>query len=211
MVYHVYNKSIADYTIFNNDYEFYRMLLTIRYYQVRGQAINLSRYIEQEKYSENQVLYSKLIMPLKDRLVDIIAYCLMPTHIHLILQETQDNGIPIFMSIIQNSYARCFNIKHNRKGPLWEGQYKKVLVENDNQLLHLTRYIHLNPVTAYIVNKPDDYLYSSYKEYLNMINMNEKICTYDKLLNVIPDIYRKFVEDNISYQRDLAKNRTSTI
>jgi putative transposase len=78
----------------------------------------------------------------------------MPTHIHLVLRQLKDGGISKFMSNILNSYSRYFNIKHNRKGPLWEGRFRKVLVGSDEQLLHLTRYVHLNPVTACLVDKP---------------------------------------------------------
>lgn len=211
MIYHVYNKSIADFVIFNNDCEFSRMLLTIRYYQPHKQAVNLSRYIEREECRKAKNILANPVPSAKEKLVYIIAYCLMPTHLHLILQETQNKGIQIFISTILNSYTRYFNIKHNRKGPLWEGKYKKVPVETDGQLLHLTRYVHLNPVTAYIVNKPEEWPYSSYKEYLSGANLNQKICSHDDFINIDPVSYREFVEDRISYQRELAKIRSLTI
>ena len=80
-----------------------------------------------------------------------------------------------------------------------------MLVSTDEQLLHLTRYIHLNPVTAYLVNKPEDWQASSYLEYLLKIDEADKICSYDDILDIEKVSYKQFVEDNISYQRDLAK------
>ena len=70
------------------------------------------------------------------------------------------------MRRLLNSYTRYFNEKIKRKGPLWEGRFKKVLVNSDEQLLHLTRYVHLNPVSAGIVEKPEDWPCSSYREYI---------------------------------------------
>ncbi|MCM8795996.1 MAG: transposase [Candidatus Omnitrophica bacterium] len=142
---------------------------------------------------------------INDKRVEIIAYCIMPTHLHLILKQLKNNGISVFMGNILNSYSRYFNLKHKRKGPLWEGRFKNILVKNDEQLLHLTRYIHLNPVTASLVSNPEDWNASSYREYLQQVQAVEKICKYDDILEIDPVSYKKFVEDRISYQRDLAK------
>jgi putative transposase len=194
-IYHVFNKSIAEFKIFNNHSEFSRMLDTIRYYQYERPSIKFSKFI---KSSNKDIFISK-----KEKLVEIISYCLMPTHIHLILKQLKENAISISMGNIQNSYTRYFNTKHIRKGPLWEGRFKNVLIKTDEQLLHLTRYIHLNPVTAYLVTRPEEWLFSSYREYL-MID-DKKICRYDNVLDIEPDFYRKFVEDRVVYQRELAK------
>lgn len=199
-VYHVFNKSIAGFRIFNNDSEFARMTKTICYYQRERPYIKFSKFVNSTKAKEG-------FLPVSDeeKLVEIIAYCIMPSHIHLLLKQLKDNGITAFMSNILNSYTRYFNIKHNRKGPLWEGRFKNVLVKTDEQLLHLTRYIHLNPVTAYLVNTPDKWIASSYKEYLLEVKDNSRICKYEDLLEIEPKSYKKFVLDLVSYQRELAK------
>ncbi|MEE8423717.1 MAG: transposase, partial [Thermodesulfobacteriota bacterium] len=136
-------------------------------------------------------------------LVEVIAFCLMPTHLHLILKQMKENGISSFMGNTLNSYTRSFNTKYKRKGPLWEGRFKSVLVDSDEQLLHLTRYLHLNPVTAYLVNKPEEWSASSYQEYVSKVN-NNRICKFDDLLEIDPAAYREFVSDRVSYQRELA-------
>ncbi len=204
MIYHVTNKSIADFVIFNNPYEYSRMLLAMRYYQSGKRGVNLSRFIRSDKSKGNCYNYEIVIPPGKEKFVNIIAYCLMPTHIHLILEELKDRGIPIFINNLLNSYTRYFNIKHNRKGPLWQSRSKKILVKSNEQLLHLTRYIHLNPVTAYLVNKPEEWPYSSYKEYIHDMKHVEMICKYEDLLTINRDTYKEFVEQGISYQRELA-------
>ncbi|PIQ89658.1 MAG: hypothetical protein COV72_01940 [Candidatus Omnitrophica bacterium CG11_big_fil_rev_8_21_14_0_20_42_13] len=194
-IYHVYNRSIAEFVIFNNDTEFSRIKDTVKYYQIENQPIKFSQ-IGAYANNTNQKSVDK-------KLVEIICYCFMPTHIHLVLKQLMENGISNFMRYILNSYSHYFNIKHNRKGPLWEGAFKKVLVESDEQLLHLTRYIHLNPPTAYIVNNPMDWRWCSYESYIT--DNKDGICKFDDILDIKLEEYKKFVEDRISYQRELAK------
>jgi len=196
-IYHVCNKSIAGFRIFNNDAEFLRIRELMQYYQVQRQHPSFSKFKESGIQNPNVCNNKKL--------VQIICHSPMPTHIHLTLKQLIDKGISIFMGNLLNSYSRYFNIKHNRKGPLWEGRFKAVLVQTDEQLLHLTRYIHLNPVTARLVDKPEDWLHSSYREYVSMNDSRDKICQFDDLLDICPAAYKEFTEDRISYQRELAK------
>jgi len=203
-VYHVYNKSIADYIIFNNDSEYTRMMNVIRYYQGGKPAVKFSDYIRSAGVTDG---YPKIDISIPDqkKLVEIIAYCLMPTHPHLILKQLKEKGISVFMNHIQNSYTRYFNTKHRRRGPLWEYQFQNRLIKTDEDLLHMTRYIHLNPVTARLVDKPEQWRWSSYKEYLLETKDKAKICKFADILDIKPSSYREFVNDRISYQRELAK------
>lgn len=204
-IYHIFNKSIAEFNIFNNTSEFLRMLNVIRYYQTEKPLIKFSDFLRSSRVQLGDVNISFPDRSNKEKLVEIIAYCLMPTHIHLILKQLKEDGISIFMNRILNSYTRYFNIRHKRKGPLWEGRFKNILVTTDEQLIHITRYVHLNPVTAYLVDKPEKWLASSYREYLLEVNEMDKICKYDGILNIDQISYKDFVEDRISYQRELAK------
>jgi putative transposase len=205
--YHVFTRSIADYKVFNNQGEFKRMRQLIKYYSVDTE-IKFSDFMSLKLV--NNIGFEKGFETLlKDNkpLVRIIAYCLMPTHIHLVLKQLVLNGLSKYIKVILDSYTRSFNTVHKRKGPLWESRFNNVLVRTDEQLLHLTRYVHLNPVTAYLVKKPEDWLFSSHKEYLLDANKNqlETICQFDNILEIKPSLYRKFVNDRISYQRELAK------
>lgn len=204
-IYHIFNKSIADFKIFNNDIEYSRMKDIIRYYQVERMPIRFSQFImlgkvKEEGFSSHFITVSQG----KEKLVQIIAYCIMPTHIHLILKQLKEKGISIFVGNILNSYSRYFNTKHERKGPLWESKFKNVLVETDEQLLHLTRYVHLNPATAFLVDKPELWPASSYREYLLEINEVDRICKYDDILDIKSIFYSKFIEERIPEQRELA-------
>ena len=203
--YHLFTRSIADFVIFNNDNDFDRMQQLIKYYSIDNK-IKFSDFIAYRNVQKNGFNNTlNAISKNKEKLVQVIAYCLMPTHIHLILRQLTDKGISKYMSDFLNSYTKYFNTLHKRKGPLWESRFKNVLVETDNQLLHLTRYIHLNPVTAELVNKPKNWLFSSYGEYIDNVRDSVVICHFEDVLEVRPSSYRRFVDDQIGYQKELAK------
>ncbi len=194
-VYHVFNRSIAGYIIFNNAVEFERMRSLLNFCRLRKTGCSFSHYLK------SAVSFSDIYS--EDKHIKIIAYCLMPTHFHLILQQLRDGGISDFMMKVQDSYSLYFNKRHKRKGPLWEAPFKNVPVATDEQLLHLTRYLHINPTTAALVTTPIDWEYSSYREYLKMTPASDRLCAYDRLLDISPDSYRKFINDQIDHQRDL--------
>ena len=201
-VYHVFTRSIAGFKICNNDFEFLRMKDAIRYYQNKKPALKFSDFLRSrgnQKYADRGPNLRS------EQLVNIIAFCLMPTHMHLLVKQLTDNGTSIFMSNVLNSYTRYFNIKYKRKGPLWEGRFKNVLVQTNEQILHLTRYLHLNPVTAYLVDKPEEWLASSYQEYISTVEESEKVCQYDELIDIDPLQYKSFLLDRLDYQRNLGK------
>jgi len=77
-------------------------------------------------------------------LVNVMAFCLMPNHFHLLLEQLVDGGIQKFMHKVGMGHAKYFNKRYERTGRLFESNFKAVLVENDSQLWHLPRYIHLN-------------------------------------------------------------------
>ncbi len=200
-LYHIFTKSIAGYIIFPHTVDYQRVIASLKYYQTFRKE-SFSNYLKVKKITIPEV---SLIEKGEKTIVEIIGYCIMPTHIHLILEQLEENGISIFINNILNSYTRYFNLKMKRKGPLWEGRFKSVLVQTDEQLLHLTRYIHLNPVTAYIVDKPEKWKFSSYKEFIGERKIEEKICNFQKFIQINPVEYRRFVEEHIDFQREFAK------
>lgn len=139
-----------------------------------------------------------------DLLVQLISFCVMPTHFHLILQQEQDQGIVKFISKVLNSYSKYFNQRHKRNGPLWSSRFKSVHIINDEQLLHLTRYIHLNPTSAGLVERPEEWEYSSYKQFIKKEDHVYQLCKHEHLLDIEPRQYKKFVDDGKSYQRNLS-------
>jgi len=200
-VYHIFSKSIAEFKIFRNNIEYERMSNAVKYYKADNVPLKFSNFL---RIKNKEKAFKRYFGKIKDR-VKIMAYCFMPTHIHLVLEQLKPEGISVFMSYICNSYTRYFNIKTKRKGPLWESRFKNVLVKTDEQFLHLTRYIHLNPVTACVVEKPEDWSFSSYKEFLGEVGEEKAICSYSDLVKIDSKDYQKFVNSRIDYQKKLAK------
>lgn len=196
--YHILNRSIAKFTIFNSADDYSRFVELITLYRYKDFNYRYSAFKEMTIENQQAIINSLS----KECHVEIISYCLMPTHFHLLLKQNTDNGITKFMSKILNSYTRYFNTKHHRKGPLWEGHFKNVLVKSDEQLLHLTRYIHLNPSSADIVDNPFDWDYSSLAEYTD--SSLSGICYFTTLVDLSPKQYKKFVLDQKDYQRKIS-------
>ena len=97
---------------------------------------------------------------------DIIAYCLMPNHYHLIVRpKTQNFGRDVMMPMMI-SCSKAINTDMHRLGPLFQDSFKAKRIETTEQLIHLSRYLHLNPVKAGYVEKPDMWKYSSYQDYI---------------------------------------------
>jgi putative transposase len=201
--YHIFGRSIAKYTIFNDKQDFLRFINIIKLYRFTDFSYKYSNFMILKASHRNEIVKDLEIS--SPKLVEIVSYCLMPTHFHLILRQKTDSGISNFMSKISNCYARYFNIKHKRKGPLWESRFNDVSIENDNQLLHLTRYLHLNPSSAGLTNTPEEWLYSSYHEFTSKIVSKNCICDFHDLLDIEPSEYTKFVNDRVDYQKQLSR------
>ena len=198
--YHVFSRSIAGFVIFNQPEYFDRMVELFNLYQYADFNYSYSRFNDLNPLLRQQIFEN--VNTTSVRLVDIIAYCVMPTHLHLILKQNEDGGISKFMAKILNSYTRYFNLMHHRLGPLWESKFKDVEVTKDEYLWHLTRYLHLNATSAGLVKKPEDWFYSSYAEYLD--KKDDGLCSYGSLFDFTAQQYRAFVNDRKDYQKSLA-------
>lgn len=99
--------------------------------------------------------------------VVIHAWCLMSNHYHLLL-ETPDGNLSQIMRHINGAYTTYFNVKRKRAGHLFQGRYKAILVDADAYAAELSRYLHLNPVRAGMVNKPEEHEWSSYRQYVGL-------------------------------------------
>ncbi len=107
----------------------------------------------------------KLFHYCREKAVHLFCYCLLSNHVHLLLETPQGN-LSRMMQAFQTSYTVSWNRRHRYTGHVFEQRYKAFLVDQDNYLLQVSRYIHLNPVAAQIVERPQDYRWSSYRAYL---------------------------------------------
>ena len=139
--------------------------------------------------------------------IDILAYALMSNHFHLLVRQRQENAITQTLANISNSYAKYFNIKHHRAGPLYQGPFKAVHVETDQQLMHLSRYIHINPVVSGAMTR-EELLSSprtSLPEYLGQSEASFTDVKPILSLFISKESYQKFVFDQVAYGKELEK------
>lgn len=202
--YHIYNRGINKQPIFLEIRDYKRALQLVEFYSFAGPQFKYSKFLRLSTDERERVL-NKLRSENK-KLVKIICYTFMPNHFHFLLKQVKDGGISKFVGNFQNSYTRYFNVKHNKIGPLLQGQFKSVHIEDNTQLLHLTRYIHLNPFTSYVVKEISglvNYPWSSYSEYVGESTNN--VCNKEIILSQFTDQknYQSFVMDRASYQREL--------
>ncbi len=192
-IYHVYNRGAEKRHIFESRTDYKRFIKSTQYYLFKGPKPKFSHF-SQEKISK---------LRLNDKICDILAYCLMPNHFHLLLKQNTNGGITEFLSKLSNSYTKYFNLKYDRVGALFQGEFKSVLIESDEQLVHVSRYIHLNPVASFLVTKPENWEWSSYMEYLDQNSSG--FCQTTQILGLFKDsvAYRQFVEDQIAYAQEL--------
>ncbi len=202
-IYHIFNKSIEGKTVFSNKRGYARALLTLQYYRFANLPLRLSKYLILPEVKKKEFIATNTSE--ESKLVEILAYCLMPNHFHFLLEQKIENGISSFIGNFTNSYTKYFNTKNKREGPLFKGIFEATWIENDEQLIHVSRYIHLNPVSSFLISQEslESYPWSSISEYLNSSSLG--ICNKQKVLGHFPspEKYKQFLYDQISYAQDL--------
>jgi len=196
-IYHVLNRGTEQRPIFSDKRDYTRFINLLTYYQ----------YERSLKYSNSTK--NEATLPVwkgkGTKLAEVICFCLMPNHFHLMVKQLEVGGISKFLRVIQNSYAKYFNIKYKRIGSLFQGRFQAVHVTTDEQFMHVSRYIHLNPVVAEMVDNPKDFEWSSYKTYIN--NENTELINKEALLTFFRSStqYEKFVLNHLGYAKMLNK------
>lgn len=161
--YHVYNRGVEKREIFLDDKD-YQSFLGI-----------LKVYLEPEIKRDKTILQGRALERIKKHSlaseISLVAYCLMPNHFHLMLQQRTASAITNLMRRVMTAYSMYFNRRYERVGSLFQGRFKAKEVTNDEYLLHLTRYIHRNPVEAKIVKIQalSKFKWSSYPNYLGLV------------------------------------------
>ncbi len=161
------------------------------YYHIYNRGINRENiFFEKDNYIFFLKQLRKYFFP---DTASIVAYCLMPNHYHLLIFLKQTN-LAQTMQKFTLSYAKAINKKFARVGSLFQGPFKAVQVNKDEYLLHLSRYIHLNPVQANLVRKPEDWVFSSYRDYIGLRNgtLIDNDVVMSQFANKIE--YKKFAE-----------------
>ncbi len=134
------------------------------------------------------------------------AYVLMTNHYHLLI-ETPEKNLSKLMHYINSSYTTYINVKRKRSGHLFQGRYKAIVIDRDSYLLELSRYLHLNPVRVNMVEKPEDYAYSSYLSYISdhgeaLVTRSTILEMFNKEVSAARKRYKIFVENAIGEEAE---------
>ena len=128
----------------------------------------------------------------------LYAYCLMPNHVHLLI-EMRDDPVSRIMQRVLTSYSQYHNRKYKKIGHVFQGRYKSILCQTDRYLGELVRYIHLNPVRAKIVKRPENYEYSGHRAYIGedtsgLVDTEPVLRHFGGTKKRAVEAYRRFVE-----------------
>jgi putative transposase len=141
------------------------------YYHVFNRGINSEIVFRSDR---NYLFFLRRIRELLiPNTASIIAYVLMPTHYHLLIEIVSETFSAV-MGRVGLSYTKAVNREWKRSGPLFESRFKAKLVDPDEYILGLSRYIHLNPVSAHLVEKPEEWPYSNYLDLATQIRYIRK-------------------------------------
>ncbi len=212
--YHIYNKTIDGKRVFESATKANVFLHMLWYYRPSKVQIKHSRFLEFTP--ERQIEEIPTINNRGDHQINILAYCIMPTHYHILAKETVTGGISSYMSKLQNSFTRYYNTMLERKGQLFVGSFRSKLITSEEVLKHVARYIHLNPFSSGQVTSFSDlprYPWSSQRELcVDKKLYNSQISNPDLLLGLFDnDVsrYERFLENNAEYQKSLEYSKHS--
>ncbi|NTW62019.1 hypothetical protein HGB25_01235 [Candidatus Saccharibacteria bacterium] len=179
--YHVYARGHGRQKVFRDD-EDYRVFLNL-----------FKRHLSNKPISDK---YGKPYAHLRGQ-VELLCYCLMETHFHLLLYQNEQGAMPKLMRSVMTSYSVYFNKKYDTSGPLFETRYKASMITNDSYLMHISRYIHLNPADwrAYLYSSVSAYFGIGRPEWLQPDRIIE-------LFTSLP-VYADFLDDWEDYEKSL--------
>lgn len=192
-IYHVFNRGVEKRIIFLDKRDYQRFIETLNYYRFKNPPTRFSfrKRLPLLKQKSNESV-----------LIELVSFCLMPNHFHLLIKQIEEKGISTFISKVTNSYTKYFNTKYRRVGPLLQGSFKAVRMEDDEQLNHVSRYIHLNPLIDFLIKDLRNYQYSSYLEF---VGNRAGFCQIKYVLENFSSKtdYEQFVLDQVDYARTI--------
>ena len=207
-IFHVLNRGVDKRKIFLDDRDYLRFIHDLFEFNDVNPALNIGRYLNGSQL--NDLRNQSISRTPRKLIVEILAFCLMPNHFHLLLRQRVDGGITKFMRKLGIGYANYFNQKYERTGTLFQGRYKAVLVNREVHFIHLPYYIHFNPLdllmldwrTRKIKNYKkavkflESYRWSSHLDYIGKKNF-PSVTQREFLLKIFGGVenYRKVVKN----------------
>ena len=189
--YHIYNRGVDKNLIFRKTKDYKTFLSFLKFYlTLQGESLQVAPSKKLKNYFGE---------------IELLCYCLMPNHFHLLIQQNSEHGIEHFLRSLSTKYVRYFNSHYHRIGPLFQGPYKAVRILTEYQFMYLSKYIHRNPISLPLCKESprslQDYAYSSYGNYLHNFTQSwiqsAQILSYFSRINTKLS-YASFVEQSFS-------------
>ena len=205
-IYHIYNRGVDKRDTFMDDEDRFRFIHDLFEFNDIKPAPNLNEILFSKKMENMEVGLPYVKRGLRKVLVEILAYCLMDNHFHMIVRQKSENGITEFMRKLGTGYTNYFNKKYERSGSLFQGKFKSVCIKNDTHLMYIPMYIHLNPLDFKFhewrekkiknykeaIKFLDSYRWSSYMDYTGQKN-------FPSLIN------KDFILSRVGYEKKFKK------
>ena len=214
-IYHIVIRGVDGLKLFRDKQDHLRMIHNLFVFNNENSVSSTIRW--RINKSSSKIILDNI--PKRRLLVEVFAFCLMSNHLHLLVKQVNNGGISKFMRKIGAGYGLYYNQKYKRSGRIFQGRYRIVYVENDDQLKTVFVYIHTNPVAiivphwkergiknykkvAYFI---ENYRWSSYLDYLGKKNF-PSITSREFLINEIGGIKecQRFVNDWLAFKKELA-------
>jgi putative transposase len=164
--YHLFNRGVNKQVIFHDNRDYARFLFLILYFQTEIKFPQVGRHID--KYVKSRAFdIEEVDEVVKNRKVELVSFCIMSDHFHLIIREISEGGISSYMQRVLTAYSKYYNTKYQKSGHVFQGPYRFIHVEDNEQLLYLSTYIHRNPreILKWL-GKEDQYEWSSYQDFI---------------------------------------------
>ena len=216
-IFHILNRGVDKRNIFLDDHDYFRFIHNLFEFNDPSPVFNLGYFLNRNQSIDLRSRYVKR----RKLIVEILAFCLMPNHFHLLIRQKEDGGITKFMRKLGIGYAKYFNQKYQRIGALFQGRYKAVPVSRGSHFIHLPYYIHFNPLDLIMpewrmgkiknykkaVKFLEFYRWSSHLDYIGKKNF-PSVTQREFLLKIFrgPENYRKEVKNWLK-EMDLAEIR----
>jgi len=165
-IFHVLNRGVDSRNIFLDEKDYFRFIHNLFEFNDPSPVFNLSYYLNRLQSID---FVNQYIKKPRKLIVEILAFCLMPNHFHLLLRQREEGGLTKFMRKIGVGYANYFNQKYQRSGALFQGRFKLILVKEETHFIHLPYYIHFNPLDL----KMPDWRKGEIENYQNAIKFLE--------------------------------------
>jgi putative transposase len=181
-IYHVFNRGIEKRNIFLDDQDYFRFIHNLFEFNDENPVINTRYYFDSktmnvESRNLNKANKNKHV---REKLVEILVFTLMPNHFHLLLMQRKKNGIQRFIQKVCIGYVMYFNQKYERVGGLFQGRFKAVMADRNEYFQYLPHYIHLNPLGIKVnsaarswregIRFLENYKWSSFPDYIGKKN-----------------------------------------